>query len=90
VKLGWYGIVGVAAGGGISDHRPAPLALGLAVRLVGLVLIPIVSGLALVAWDAVKGRVGAGRGRAAFWAGAAFGVGYVVVRLAVVWVARAL
>ncbi len=86
VKLGWYGVVGAAAGGASAILRPAPLALGLAVRIFGLVLIPIASGLALVAWDAGRGRVGAGRGRASFWAGTAFGVGYVAVRLVVLWI----
>jgi hypothetical protein len=89
-KLGWYAVAGAAAGGASAVIRPAPLALGFAVRMVGLVLMPIVSGLALTAWDVGRGRTGAGRGRASFWAGAAFGFGYVVVRLVVVWVVRAL
>ncbi len=83
VKLGWYGVIGAAAGALSVVVHPAPLAWTVTVRLLGLLLMPIISGIALAAWDGALGRSGDGRVRSALWAGVAFGVGYVFVRLVI-------
>ncbi len=83
VKLGWYLVIGAAGGGASILAHPARLGVPSWMRIAALVVLPIASGIALATWDGMRGKTGEGRGRAAFWAGTAFGVGYVLVRLVV-------
>jgi hypothetical protein len=93
--LAWHVVLGAAAGGVSDLVHPAPLAVATWMRFGAIVALPVASGGALVAWDSARGRIGEGigggeerlrrqpGGRAAFWAGAAFGAGYALVRLSV-------